>query len=342
MSSRRPSPQFARRARAQQALAVVGVDAGKFRHALVVRVRGRPDGRPLLFAATRPGFEEAIAAIRAQVAQALGSDVRGEVLVGIEFAGSYGFTFAHYLHALGEVDGVRFGVVSVLALHTKRWKEVTHRQPLKTDAKDAVGITDLAAQGHYVGFPFLAAPYAELRHLLSARERLSTLRRAAITRLRSTLDVVFPEFGTVFASPAKATARGVLAAFPSPTAVLAAKPARVKRVIKAASRNHSVQETYAALVEAARTTVALPVAQGALAAEVALLVGRLELYDAQLEAVEGMMRERLDALPAARALLSIPAVAPATAAAFLGSIGDPKAYASARVNDRLIFPRVIV
>lgn len=324
-----PSPQaaqHARRTRAQHALAVAGVDAGKFRHAMVVRVRGRPDSKPLLFDTTRPGFDQAVAAVRAM----LPPGAEGEVLVGVEFAGAYGFTFAHYLHALGTVSGVRFGVVSVLPMHTKRWKEVTHRQPLKTDAKDAAGIADLAGQGHYVGFPFLAPAYAELRHLLSARERLTVLRRGVLSRLRSTLDVVFPEFGTVFGSLARPTARAVLAAFPGPQAVLAAKPLHLRRVLRAASHNHGVKETYAKLVEAARTTVALPVAQGALAAEVPLLVGRLDLYEAQLKTLEALMAERLDRLDAARALLTVPKVAPVTAAAFLGSLGDPRAYSSAQ------------
>ena len=136
---------FARRQRAQTALAVV--DAGKFRHALVVRVRGGADAKPVLFDTTRPGFDQTVATVRALVAAGHGPDAEGEVLVGVEFAGAYGFTFAHYLHALGTTGGVRFGVVRVLPMHTKRWKEVTHGQPLKTDAKDAVGITDLTAQG---------------------------------------------------------------------------------------------------------------------------------------------------------------------------------------------------
>jgi hypothetical protein len=191
---------FARRERAQRAAAVVGVDAGKYHHAMVVRPRGRPDSRALLFPTTRPGFESAVRFIH----DTIGTDpAPGEVLVGIEFAGMYGFTFAHYLHALGS----EFGIVAILPAHTKRWKEVTHGQPLKTDAKDAAGITDLAAQGHFVAFPFLATTYAELRYLLSARERLSTLRRGTITRLRTSLDVVFPEFADFFASVTGPTAR---------------------------------------------------------------------------------------------------------------------------------------
>jgi transposase len=209
---------FARRERALHAVAVVGVDAGKFHHVLVVRPRGRPDSKPFRFSTDRTGFEQAVAFIRDQVgAAALG----GEILAGIEFAGSYGFTFAHYLHVLN----VGFGMVTVLPAHTKRWKEVTHRQPLKTDAKDAIGITDLAAHGHFV---------------------------------------------------------------------------------------------------------ALPTAQGAVRDEIPLLIDRLNLYEAQLRTLEARMRLTLRTLPAARALVTIPNVAPVTAAVLLGSIGDPKAYDSSR------------
>src|SRR5207249_4833282 len=127
--------------------------------------------------------------------------------------------FAHYLRS----SDPKFRIVSILAAHTKRWKEVTHRQPLKTDAKDAVGICDLTAQGHFVSFPFLASVYAELRYLLSAREKLSTLRRGVITRLRTSLDVVFPEFTEIFLDVTKRTARAVLRSYPGPDALLRAR-----------------------------------------------------------------------------------------------------------------------
>jgi transposase len=259
---------FARRERALRALAVVGVDAGKFHHVLVVRPRGRPDSKPLSFAADRPGFERAAAYIQEQTGSIPNA---GEILVGIEFAGSYGFTFAHYLHALG----AGFGGVTVLPAHTKRWKEVTHRQPLKTDAKDAIGIADLTAHGHFVAFPFLATPYAELRYLLSARERVSTLRRGAITRLRAVLDVVFPKFAQCLDDVSKRTARTLLRAYPGPT-LLCAVPARaVVTLLKQQSRNHLGRALYDRLIEAAQHTVALPAAQGAMRDEIPLLIDRL-------------------------------------------------------------------
>src|SRR5256885_721069 len=212
---------FPKRERAQRAAACVGVDAGKFSHTLVVRPQHQPDSRPFGFPTTRAGFDSALAFIRQQTAGAAAETI----LVGIEFAGNYGFTFAHYLAQLG------FPIVSVLPAHTKRWKDVAHNQPLKTDAKDAGTITDLVAQGHFVGFPFLSPAYADLRYLVTAREILLTLERIA-------------------------------------------------------------------------------------------------LFERQIKALEAELVAALQAVPETPYLLSIPKIAPVTAAIFLGSIGDPRAYES--------------
>jgi len=298
--------------------AVVGVDAGKFAHTLVVRPAGGADAKPVSFPVTREGFETALTAIHAAAPGVAPRDI----LVGIEFAGTYGFTFAHYLHDQG------FPVVSVLAAHTKHWKEVTHNQALKTDAKDAAVVTDLVAQGKFVGFAFLEQPYAELRYLVSAREHVTTLRNAAITRLIAVLDVVFPEYERLFGDLAKPTALAVLAAFPGPAALLTAPKRRVLAVLRRASRGHVGVARYEALVAAARDTLALPGAQGVLKDEVPLIIERIELCHAQLVTLKARMIDILAGLPDAQALLTIPWVAPVTAATFLGCVGNPKAYTS--------------
>ncbi len=309
---------FPRRERAQQALAVVGVDAGKFSHTLVVRPKGQPDSKPFMFPTTRAGFEAAVAFLRQQAPGAEFS----KMLVGIEFAGNYGFTFAHFLAQLG------VPVVSVLPAHTKRWKDVAHNQPLKTDAKDAGTITNLLAQGHFVRFPFLAPAYADLRYLVAARERLSLLRRGAMTQLRTLLQVVFPEFEAIFPLFTKKTPVSLLRAFPTPAALLRAPKAKVLRVLQTASRGHLGSDTYAQLVTAARATLGLPGAQSRLGPEIGLVPERLALFEAQIQVLEGSVVEALEAVPEAPCLLSIPKVAPVTAAVFLGSIGDPRAYES--------------
>jgi len=307
---------FPKRERAQHAAACVGVDAGKFCHTLVIRPQHQPDSKPFSFPTTRAGFDAAVAFIRQQVP----GPAATTMLVGIEFAGNYGFTFAHYLAQLG------FPIVSVLPAHTKRWKDVAHNQPLKTDAKDAATITDLVAQGHFVTFPFLAPVYADLRYLVTARERLSLLRRGAITQLRTLIQVVFPEFEALFPLIAKKTPFTLLRTFPTPQDLLDATRTKVLRVLKTASRGHLGTEIYDKLVEAARATLGLPGAQARLRQEILLTLERIALFERQIKMVEVELVGALQAVPETPYLLSIPKVAPVTAAIFLGSIGDPRAY----------------
>lgn len=309
-----------KRQRAQRAAAVVGVDAGKSRHALVVRPRGGEDSRPIMFDATRAGFERALAEIQEQA----GDVDAGDVLIGIEFAGNYGFTLAHFLDKEG------YQVVSVLPAHTKHWKEVYHGQNLKTDPHDALGITDLAAQGHFVGFPFLDPVYADLRYLVSTRERLTRLRTAAIARLKGILQVVWPEFEDRFSDFSKKTPLALLRAFPGPDALVDAPRRRVVKLIKEISRGQLGIDTYEELVEGANDTIALPGAQGVLRQEIPLQLELLDTYEAQIAAVDESMVATLEHAPEAEALLSIPKLGPVTAAVFLGSIGDPRAYDSSK------------
>jgi transposase len=309
-----------RRRRAQAAGAVVGVDAGKYRHGLVVRPAGGVDSRPLLFPTTREGFQQAEEFILRQA----GGITPEQILVGIEFAGVYGHTLAHYLHARG------FQVVSVLPAHTKAWKEVAHGQRLKTDAKDALSITALVAQGNFVTFPFLRTVYAELRHLVSARERRSLLRSAALTRLKSTLQVTWPEYEGIFTDLQKPTAVAVLRAFSGPQELLAAPRAKVLRLLQRASRGQMGEKTYEKLHAAAEGTLALPGSLHALRDEVKLLLKQIAFYTEQIKSLEASMVEAMMPLPEGQALRSIPGVAPVAAAVFLGSLGDPQAYHSSR------------
>jgi transposase len=315
----RSSKQARQRVRAQSAGAV-GVDAGKFKHCLVVRPRGGADSRPVTFTATREGFDEAAE----KILRLSGGVPPEEILVGIEFAGVYGFTLAYYLHQRG------FQVVSVLAAHSKKWKEVVHSQALKTDEKDAGTITDLVAIGQFVSFPFLKKEYAELRYLVSARENVSVQRSAARTRLKAVLQVVWPEYEKTFPNFHYVTPLKLLARYPGPGDLLKAPKRQVMKLIKEISRNHLGERTYQELVDAAQRTVGLPLAQGALKGEIPLLIEQIDVFARQMDLIESRMEEILQTLPEAECLLTIPGVAPVSAAVFLGLIGDPQAYESSR------------
>lgn len=322
---KRKEKEHRQRQRAQTAAALVGVDAGKFTHALVVRPRGGMDSKPLTVHTTREGFDRA----KVFILQQAGGIVPEEILVGIEFAGVYGFTLARYLNQQG------FQVVSVLPVSTKAWSRAHHRLPVKTDPKDAATVVDLVSQGNFVAFPFLEPSYAELRYLVSARERLTLLRNGALTRLKALLQIVFPEFKRVFKQVHKRTPAALLMAFPEPVELLAAPKRQVMKIIKEASRNHLGEATYCKLIEAARSTLALRSDLSALKSEVRLLLEQVAFYDRQIKRLEASMVAVMKDLPEAEALVTIPGVAPVTAAVFLGSIGDVRAYTSVREVIRL-------
>ncbi len=311
---------YQKRIRAQQAAAVVGVDAGKRKHALAIRPSGGQDSSPLVFETDILGYEAAVAAIKAHVPGAAPQDI----LVAIEFAGNYGFTFAHYLRDAG------FQVVNVLGAHSKRWKEVVHNQRLKSDPKDAITITDLAAQGHFVSFPFLEQAYADLRYLVSMRERVTRLRIATISRLKEVLQIVWPEFERRFPNFSKKTPISVLEEFPSANAFVHAPKRNAIKVLRTASRSHLGVEVYDELLADARRTVALSGAHGVLNTEVLNQLRLLAEYERQIAEVEALMIDALHKVPESVALLSVPKLGPVTAAVFLGSIGNPRAYDSGR------------
>ncbi len=238
----------------------VGVDTGKSFHKLVAR---GADGRRTK-AVTVPvsgGFDTA----DAHLASLFPDVPRGRILVGIEFAGHHGFTFAHDLRRRGYV------IVNVLPSVTKRFKEVEDNSPRKDDAKDAAQICKLLEAGLFVGFPELDELPAELRLLTTERQRVTVDETRLRNRLLSVLDLAWPEFAGFFCTIAKPTALALLGRWPLPRDLAGATPQRVFRVAKAVSQNHFPRERVARLLGTARTSVALKTAAPARRAEIHLI-----------------------------------------------------------------------
>lgn len=114
--------------------------------------------------------------------------------------------------------------------------------------------------------------YADLRYLVSAREHVTVLRNAAVTRLKSILEVVFPEYERIFADFTKKTPLLLLKQYPGPEALLAAPKRKVVKLLHETSRGHLGEARYGELITAAQTTLALPGAQGALTSEIPLII----------------------------------------------------------------------
>ncbi len=176
----------------------VGVDTSKTFHVMVAR---GPDGRRTK-AERVPVSKAGFAAADAALTALFPAVPRARMLVGLEFAGHHGFTFAHFLAQRG------YPIVTVLPTVTKRTKEIEDNSPLKTDAKDAALIAKLVGDGSFVRFPFLDELAVALRVLATERHRLSVEEGRFKNRLQGLLDLAWPEYLEHFSDVAHPTPIG--------------------------------------------------------------------------------------------------------------------------------------
>ncbi len=298
----------------------VGVDTAKAFHKLVVRGPDGQRGKAYKVLVSRAGFEDADKYLRSLFS---GIAPR-QMLVGLEFAGHHGFTFAHFLAQRG------YAVVNVLAAHTKASKELEDNNPHKDDAKDAAQICRLVGDGIYVRFPFLEHPYVELRLLTVHRHRLTVEATRYKNRLQGLLDLAWPEFMGQFSSLHKATPRAILERWPLPQDLLAASIRTVRKEIHAASRGHVSREQIDALVASARSTIALPDAAPERRLEIQNLLTRWALVRKQLVILERRITALVEECAEAKVLTTVPEVSAVCAATIVAELGTPKDYAHYR------------
>lgn len=298
----------------------VGVDTAKRHHVLVARGPDHRRQKALKIAVSREGFDQADAYLTTTF-----PDVpRAQMLVGLEFAGHHGFTFAHDLARRG------YPIVNVLPAVTKRTKEIEDNSPLKTDAKDAALICKLTGDGAFVRFPFLDELYAELRLLTTERHRLSCEAVRLRNRLQGILDLAWPEYLTHFADLSHPTPVALLTEWPLPAELAKAGPRTVLRLAKKISRNYYGRDKVAPLLQSARTTVALTQASTVRRQEITHLLARWTLLKEQIATVERDLAERVERSPAARALLTRPEVSVVCAATIVAELGTPEDYEAPR------------
>jgi transposase len=109
----------------------------------------------------------------------------------LEPTGPYGEALARWAVRQG------WRVLGILGAHTKRAKELWGNSPLKSDAKDARVICDLAVEGKWVTFSLREGAYAELKGLAIYRQQLVRRQTALKHQTRALMYVLFPEFLTV-------------------------------------------------------------------------------------------------------------------------------------------------
>jgi transposase len=301
----------------------VGVDTGKTFHKLVARRPGDVRSKPVRVDVTRAGFDAAHAEFTA-----LFPDVAPQrMLVGVEFAGHHGFTFAHDLARRG------YPLVTVLPSATKRLKDVGTNRTRKSDDLDAWQICKLVGQGAYVSFPLLDPTYTSLRLMTTARRRLSQEEVRFKNRLQGLLDLAWPEFLGHFAAGQALEQRtpvAILERWPLPQDLSAADETEVRALIRETSRNHVKPAKIDAILDSARRTVALTTADDTRRREITDLLERWALARRQTASLDARIAAVVADCAPARALATVPEIGPVCAATIVAELGTPADFESPR------------
>jgi transposase len=302
---------------------IVGVDIAKFNHVARALVPGGKIGRPLVFRNCREGFLALAAEIEANRPTSTTA-----VIVGLESTGVYWFNLARWLMERG------YQVVQVSGLYVHRAKELTDNSRGSSDGKDALLIADLVAQGKYLSFVRPTGVLADLRQLVGLRQRLVQERTARYSLLHQSVDLLFPEFTTVFKDVTGPGARRVLLRFPTPAAVLAQPTEEMRRLLSEDGGARVSSPKLAQLQVIAAQSIGAR--EGTAGMEYALKDTLLELdsLDSRLAQVESEIDRLLAQIDETPILTSL--VGRVTAAIILGETGGLGQYSCAAAVLKLL------
>lgn len=277
----------------------VGVDIAKRAHWIAaIDDQAQVLLKPVRFTQDAEGYRH-----MAEILRSLGEPKA--MVIGIEATGHYWMLVTEELTRLGYQVRVFNPILSGDATRST----IRGR---KSDADDALLIAKVVRDGNFVAMPLPSA--AQLRAKQLARYRQKTVSRSANAkkRLQKCLDLVFPEFDSLFADPCCVSALALLRTTPSARLMKEVKPATLTKALVKASRGHLSGERIKDIVTAAKVSIAASRVDEATemairmtVQEVKLLEEQIEEYDKELAALDMPGKDLLESIPGIGSVLAV-------------------------------------
>jgi transposase len=296
---------------------IVGIDVAKSTHVARILFADGSESASFRFNNIRTGFDAFVSWVLTFKEKMKAS----KVIVGLESTGHYWESLAVFLAG---VDWIT--LVQVNPSHVKRTKDLYDNSPGKTDNKDAGVIAMLIGMGKYHSLVLPRGPFADLRGYAKLREQKIVEFGVQRNILHSLVDVIFPEYGTVFNKLESKTSLHILKTFTTPARIVKAGLKWINAELQKTSRGKMSDHSAHRLIEAASHTVGH--AEGIEANVFSLLrvVDNMGRIRDELRLIEERLQEALSKVPYASSLLSIPGMGPISLAILLGEAGDMLRY----------------
>jgi transposase len=278
---------------------VVGIDVGKKRHAAAgLTASGEKAGPEISFTNDRKGIDR----LEAKLLRPLGGP--GRVLVAMEATGHYWMPL-HFELARRGYEAVVLNPIQTRAKFRTRIRKT------KTDRLDAVSIGRLVLSGEARAARIPAEKTLELRLLTRHRWRLVDT-GCDLTRFALTLvDRAFPEYPNLLSKPFGATGRALIREVGLAPRDVAARASDLGGLVRSASRGRIGSEGVSALVEGARASIGIGMAEEVMTGQLRGTLGLIEAIEREANALDEELARRIEAL--ASPLISLGLGAPVVA-----------------------------
>ena len=289
----------------------IGIDVGKFNHCACAMNHdtGELLVDPFFFNNNKEGFLKLFSSIKPFK----------DCIVGLEDTGHYGDNLLFFL--LNEKFNV--GLINPITTQNKRRSKL---KTSKNDVMDSVLISKvlldsedyrLVTMDHY--------KRRQIRQLTRHHHDLKEDINVYKNRLQKNIDLVFPEYNSLFKSKYGTAYMAILKAFPSAVAISKADIRNLRKCLRTKNQGRRISLTAQQLKLAASNSIG----EHSLASEISIrnLISQIELIETQIKEVDTKIEEY--SLKLNSPIVSIPGISHFSGMSILSEYGDILRFASA-------------
>lgn len=295
---------------------LVGIDIGKLSHMFCILDASNNEVivKPVSFKNDKLGFDFLMNQLK--------SYPKDHLLIGMEDTGHYHFTLLKFLLDSG------FSVALINPVTTDLTRKI-QLSSTKDDDLDTLTICDvLASNQRRKGYRISKIDSFDLyeqKRLTREHHDLKEQLNVYINKLQKCIDIVFPEFNSLFRSKYGSVYMNVLKTFGSADSIAHADIRNIRKCFEANRKGRRISLTPEELKEAARNSIGFP--SKAEVIELRHLIDIIELINVQISEVDKKIEEF--SVQNNSPILTIPGISHFSGTSILAELGDLRNYSKA-------------
>lgn len=287
----------------------IGIDIAKRSHqAAVTDISGNIIVKPFNFKNTAAGFTQFLSVLETN------SVSKDNCVIGLESTGHYWYPLYFFL-----VEQ-KFSVKVFNPIQTAAFREITIRK-VKNDNLDSIMIADFTRFGRYSETYIPSENMLALKNL--SRFRLSVCDICGSLKKRTIvlLDLVFPEYASVFCDIFGTTSKQLLEKYSTPDEFSEISTTKLANFILKASRGRNGREKAELIKTAAQNSIGISYAIDTFSFEIKQLIEQIEFMENQLSEIDAEMAKLL-AESEYSVITTISGIGPTLGSIIVSEIGD--------------------